>query len=139
MAKDRSQVDWSAQVQMLVHTRAFRTEDIGQDRRTDSMVCPLCEATVASNSMYGHTWGLGRGLIPTYVRVIGPFNPRIPPHEPWLIWMLNEHLRDDHNTTPEIESARLEVYQAQDIVALAAKHLRDACDAFDSLNAQRMP
>ena len=140
MAKDWSQVDWSTQTQMLVHTQAFRTEDIGRGNRTDSMVCPLCEAVVASNSMHGHTLGLGWGLVPSYVRVIEFYNPNIPPHEPWLIWMLNEHLKDAHNTTPEIETARLELTRAQDTVIGAAKLLKDAQDTFDSLsNTQRIP
>lgn len=133
-------VDWSAQTLMLVHRKAFRTEDIGKGNRTDSMVCPLCEAVVASNSMHGHTWGLGQGLIPAYVRVIEPYNPNIPPHEPWLIWRLNEHLKDAHNTTPEMESARLEVECAQNLVTSAVKKLKEAQDACDSLsNTQRTP
>lgn len=132
MTKDWRQVDWSAQTLMFVHEEAFRTEDIGGGNRTDSMVCPLCEAVVASNSMHGHTWGLGRGLIPSYVRVIEPHNPNIPPHEPWLIWMLNEHLKGVHNTTPELESARLEVACAQNRVTSALKNLKDAQDTFET-------
>lgn len=82
---------------MNIHSKALISEDIDYRRRTDYVICPLCGLYAGSDSTYNKNIQIGYW----YMSIIEPKNPRYPTHEEYLIWSLNKHLKEYHDTTPE--------------------------------------
>lgn len=96
-------VDKTTLTPMLVHHRALRAEDIGRGCRTDYMDCPFCGKCVASDSIEDLSINCGSFRMSVFTLQ----DPNLPPHNDYLIWQLNEHLKEIHGITPKEATAML--------------------------------